>query len=258
MTARVIRLTAAAAVTVDFSMDNARATVSPANVTLPPGQLVKELELTVTGVTASGANRDTLLLAKVGADKIGSLVTTVTVAKSWSTDAEGDGILARAVKDPQPDRPGEEINEFDLSARGGTSMVSWSATITLTVFDQFGARLGPAWSESGLQQNIDNKGWRGFGTHPSSVILGTSSRVQDPVEIKIENISATQANFWWRGVIARLDLKGFSGTIDYRVVDSSGTVDLDKENLRTISFIRTVPERGLDQTTAVKWVDKPQ
>lgn len=142
--AKAMRTAAGADITINLASDNVRATVSPASFVLPAADTEKEIDVTITGVTLSGANRDTNLTAKSAGTEIGTIpITVVKPTKYTIRNSATSG--AWRIKDKT------------------TTIIIWNTRIFIWVEDQFGQQLLDAFEGAHIQEKVKNPGAAAYG-----------------------------------------------------------------------------------------------
>lgn len=151
VTATAKRTAGSGAVTIDLSTDDSRATVSPNSFTLPAGQATQNQQLTIQGTALSQNDRDTNLIAKVGADTVGKMPITVVAPKNWTNDC----LAAPLTGGPTANTNNENPPPKDWEVR-------WVVPVTFTVLDQFEKPLDLLWAGVLMFERVVGGSWYGF------------------------------------------------------------------------------------------------
>lgn len=217
------------ALKINVKSSDPRATVSPASFTLPAGQDSTDREVTVQGVTLSGANNDTQLTASV--DKCpqqkGNANVTVVEPRNWTCTGLG-GALTSSTPTYAADTKFPPPNNF---------RVYWSVDVVFTFLDRFSQRLHPQWADAPAAT-----AWECVGANPctgfdpdhpgSGTPLDALAQIVDTVVMGTSLMSEDSAKAIAEKAAPSPPLN--SGTvISYMIDDAGTTYNLAMENLRT-------------------------
>lgn len=223
-----VKLGAAAAAdkTIALSLtDGQAASLSDNSITVPAGQTEASKVVTVTGNNVSQQDRANQLQGKDGNQVLAQIPVTVTAPKKVQSSAEGAGLTDRN-------------NSAAIQDAAGWH-VKYVVNTNMTVLDQFGKILGPAWAGAklwekagGAQQNP----WSGFVVGAQGTALDNGATAVDPVQSitgllrqqDAQAVAAGTANF---GPVRLRVVQ-----IVCRVTDGNDEYLLDGTNFRQISI----------------------